>query len=170
MRIFERWHFGLCWNLILVTRVIISWRILGFFGNFKIIAKLLLILRVLGASFSLPWWGGWFLWLYLLLGVGGGASPSSLSSLYFSFIVRLIIVSWVPSKLSLSSFLPICHILNIIPIFDTLKKLSPSLTNCSFPTPNPKARCCCCCGAFNYFNNNGSWVLTNNQCQSLYNR
>jgi len=28
MRIFERWYFGLCWNLRLVIRVIISWRIL----------------------------------------------------------------------------------------------------------------------------------------------
>jgi hypothetical protein len=30
----ERWYFGLCWNLRLVTRVIISWRILVSFRGF----------------------------------------------------------------------------------------------------------------------------------------
>jgi hypothetical protein len=61
MRVFERWHFGLGWNLRLVTGVIISWRILVYFRGFF-------------EDYIFAWWNIWvfplfFFWLKILWNV-----------------------------------------------------------------------------------------------------
>jgi hypothetical protein len=67
MRIFQRWYFGLCWNLRLVKRVIISWKIFGFFLRifWRLYFDMVKYLSFLNSSFALR---------YFLINVNGKAA------------------------------------------------------------------------------------------------